>query len=180
MPLTSPTGGTVDLIQELLITTPTNTVTFSPLDINRDKAYRLEYEILIDFSGGAGGWPSDIIPTANGLTSPNLQPESETCGTVPSCNGTFATIQFNGADYQFGTFTFRRFNVINRVGGFVEQGNYTTPASPVFEDACFGWYSFDGAVITNLTSLGVDFSSGGPVGGGIGIGSVFRLYKGSG
>lgn len=174
MPLTSPSTG-VELISEVLVGIPTSSVIFTSLNINADKAYRIEFEIVPDYSAGVGDFPASVNPQANGLIvgGGNYTLAGPDCDF--DCDLTIFEANFNAVDLMFGTFTFRRLNVSNFLCGNFNGSTYN--AGNFVQVGSGSWTVFP-TLFTNVTSVGVEV--GNINNNFFGVGSVFRLYKGSG
>ncbi len=181
MPLTGPGGGgAVDLIQELLLTVPSpnSLVQFTGLNINSDRAYTLEFEIIIN-GADAANYPTDCLPVTNQNVAESIRKDQNfygqlRCEPFCDCNAPQTeSIQASSTHY-FGTFTWRRVNVVNRAVGYIRGAQWQTAT---FVSQGFGAFIFP-QTVTNVTSVGVIFSK--QPANGFDVGSVFRLYKGSG
>jgi hypothetical protein len=174
MPLTSP-GGSVDLISEVLVTLPRSSVIFTSLDINRDRAYTIEFEIVPDYTSGVGEFPATVNPQANGLivAGANYNLVATDCNF--DCDLSIFEANFNAVDLMFGTFTFRRLNVSNFLCGNFNGSTYNAGA---FVQVGSGSWNVFPTLFANVASVGIEV--GNINNDFIGVGSVFRLYKGSG
>ncbi len=173
MPLSAPVGGAVDLIQELIITVPTSTAIFSPTDINRDKAYTIEYTIVPDYS--VPNFPWTVQPQVNGLIvgGANLADKGLDCDL--GCFSNFIDIGDANQDLQWGVITYRRSNVNNFAHGI--RYEFTKDGLDVRASVYGGW-TVHPTTFLNITSLGLEVSKSEVV--YFGVGSIFRLYKGAG
>lgn len=173
MPLSAPAGGTVDLLQEELVTVPTSSVIFSPVNINADKAYTLEYTIIPNYS--VPNFPWGVGPQVNGLIigGANLIEKAFSCDV--GCFNDFVPITDAGQDLMWGTITYRRSNVNNFVHGLRTEA---TKDGPDVRASAYGAWTVDPTTFTNITSLGLEVSKlEVPF---FGVGSIFRLYRGAG
>lgn len=188
MPLTSPAGGSVDLIGEQIITAPSAKVLFSPLNINADKAYKVEFEIVPNYASGVG-FPVSIDPQFQSVLGvddvgfgANLQNFMQLCSF--GCNeiaGSFIDISIGDTDLVTGSFTFRRFNVLNQVAGNAQQNLWDTAGGGLFEGGSGGWVVDTTGInfpYLNVLAVGVEMTNLPSL--FFGVGSVFRLYKGEG
>ncbi len=176
MPLSAPVGGAVDLIQELIITVPpTNSrVQFSPLDINSDKAYRLEFDLVLNSAADPVRWPNAITPLTNLNIFDSISSSFEQVQCSLGCPaGSHAIPATSVAVY--GTITWRRILGNGFVCGVLNYTNFDNLTT--IEEVSFGSHLFRIAS-PNVTAVGLELSQN--PSGGIDTGSVFRLYKGSG
>lgn len=181
MPLTAPAGGTVDLIANVLLTVPAaaSFVNFSPVNINADLAYTLEFEIIIDGTD-AGNYPTQCYPVTNSDITESIRVDQDFRGEIrcagfsSDCNPPNTQAIASSSTTYMGTFTWRRVPILNRAVGFLRASQW---AGTSFISQGFGGWIFP-QTVTNITEVGIVFTTQ-PT-NGFAVGSVFRLYKGSG
>lgn len=181
MPLTAPTGGTVDLIQELIITTPVvnSVVNFSPLNIIADKGYVLQFEIRLNTADFANfPTPIDAIVNLDIVNSVISDRRDDVCTpAVQACvNG--GSQQIDGfSTHLIGTYTFRLNVPLNVACGFMQMAQYNGGANINQSGVSNGAWVYN-QLTANVTAVGIGFAT--QPASGIDTGSVFRLYKGLG
>ncbi len=180
MPLSAPAGGTVDLLQELIITTPpaNSVVNFSPLNIIADKGYVIQFEILLN-TADAANFPTKVAAIVNlDIVNSLISDRREIICTpaLNQCSTTSQDVQVTST-HIIGTYTFRFRSGANAAIGFQQLSQYNGGAGVNNVGSSYGAWSYNQNVL-NVTAVGIGFTT--QPANAIDTGSIFRLYKGSG
>lgn len=177
MPLSAQSGGAVDLIGKVTVTTPVPSVIFSPVSILADEAFHIEFEINPNYAI-VGQFPLIVFPQFNSVVvaGANLLEYWDYCNF-----GCTEFIPFDvtvgSADWIIGSFGFTRTNVTNvstgQISGLQQQQHWTAGG---LSEGAFGSWQCTTTPIVDITSIGIDTSK--PAADFLNTGTVVRLYKG--
>ncbi len=179
MPLSTKTGGAVDLIGKVTVTAPVPSVIFSPVSILADEAYTVQFEVNPNYAVPAA-FPNSIFPQFNGIivAGANLLEYWDYCKFGCTEFVPFDVTLPPSVDWIIGSFGFTRTNITTvstgQVSGLQQQQHWAVGG---LKDGAYGSWQCTTTPIVDVISVGIDTSV--PFGLFLGTGTVVRLYKGS-
>ncbi len=181
MPLTQPSAsGAFDLIQEVVLQAPlaNSVIDFTGLNINADRAYTLQYEVIL---GTIGPSLQSCQPRVNTTVSVGGGSAFAICDFTCD-NFSRPTVEQGETDLIIGTMAWRKLasnNIVQLFNDYTQYLSGQVAGSSLNQQGTPGFGSEDfNVAFLNVTSVGWQLSNTPP--NGVLAGSYFRLYKGFG